>query len=243
MKNLFLFILVTLITVSSFSQEKIAPLKLAIQMNALRADLGYLTLGSDELKPLPARGIAGVLDSYLGIKTTGIQSNYLKKYKVQTQTLLQDMNDLGNGHTAKFFFNEDDSYPVNFAKKEDQTLCLVVSPFCGYETYTSPAGYDKQIAALAISTYILPAIQSVKAQFKLLPFKYFSFSVVYGTKSGDEESKVNVKVVSIVAPISTCYSYNSASITDQQFINKCEVYLSDESSGSANLKKILVTLK
>ena len=81
------------------------------------------------------------------------------------------------------------------------------------------------MASRSVSDILLPIFSKVFSDIKT-SIKYIGFSVVYGSKDfSNEYSSPNYDYILIVMPTSVAMNFTSGFITDQEAVNKSDIYI------------------
>ena len=206
----------------------------------------------DKYKPIKAEGVMTYINTYLSKnptenKRTGEikEFNLIKKYSKNFDSTFDDFRILPSGDRGNFVFTKEWSNPIHFGLYNDTALSLLISGLYIDKVYNAIKLTSRQRATKVVMTYILPQLIVFLHEFKTNEIKYFGMTCVYGCKDFGDESPNATKgeFVGFIAPKRLISKYVLHTITEDEFINAADIYISDRDMGIAEIKKIKIVLE
>lgn len=119
--------------------------------------------------------------------------------------------------------------PFRFAEKNGKKAVLLVD-MASQSIYNTLRNSSTGRASKVLQSCLIPKIKSLCEAFKKTDMAYFGLSITYGSKDfSNDEEVLNLKpeVLTFVASREMCKRFSDGSITESEFVDGSDTYLTD----------------
>ncbi len=155
--------------------------------------------------------------------------------------IIQLLNNFGTiGSELGLFLCDKKDIPIRFASFNND-VCLLITKIASGTTYNTLRTTPKSRVAKVLTSHILPSIRYFYNSFKDSEISYYSMIIVFGSKDFTNELSLKAEAISIVVSKNNCRQFINAEISDTEFIDKSEIFVSDRDM--LTFKKVKVILE
>ena len=234
---------------SSFGQDisKLPNIKSVLTSRSLSDGLAWIMfegLKLEEYSPKNAEKVSSDIENYLirGFNTKELDEiELLKEYKANLQKLFSEFDRFGS-EDANFFY-ANDNLPVSFCLYGDSALSVVISGAFIGKMYNTIQLTSKQRATKVITQHILPSFKTILSNLNEKNIQYLCMTAVYGSKDFTQNHSERGEFVAVVARRDLLKKFISTDITEDEFIEKVDVFVTDRNMSGDEIKKIKIIIK
>ena len=181
------------------------------------------------------------IDSFI-FHNKPIDKSYLLKYRKNIDTVFTNLKFIGT-HIGEFCY--DSRGPAMVCTYHDSLKVFLITDIAVETVYNTLVLTSRQRAAMIITKYISTSIKSLKPMLNK-EFGYVGIGISYGSKDFSDESNRSIKAeyVVLLIPNNKASQFINGNITEDELIDKSDVYLSDrDMNGMGDIKKIKIVLE
>lgn len=119
--------------------------------------------------------------------------------------------------------------PFRFADKNGKK-CVIMTDMASSSVYNTLRSTSSSRASKVLTSCFIPKVKYLYQAFESTDFAYFGFTIVYGSKDFSEKSdalNLKAEMLAFVAPRDKCKQFIEGSLTESEFVEGCDVFLTD----------------